>query len=162
MGKKDTRQDVILQIIAQEVIDTQEALTSRLNERGYHATQATVSRDIKDLMLTKMPVESGGSRYVMPASPLSGLTPLGISERMRRIFSSSVMSFTQAQNLVVVKTMPGAAQTACEAVDTSSMPEVVGTLAGDNTFIIIARNNDDVPPIIERLIRMRDGITQDE
>ncbi|MDR1599440.1 MAG: arginine repressor [Oscillospiraceae bacterium] len=159
MTKKNLRQNTIMEVIAGEVIDTQELLTARLVERGFHATQATVSRDIKEMRLIKTPLEFGGSRYSAPSSVAGDLASSSVSERLRRIFAQSALSFTQAQNLVVVKTMPGAAQTACEAVDTMGMPEIVGTLGGDNTFIIIARDSADVPPILERLRVMRgDGL----
>ncbi|GHU67360.1 arginine repressor [Clostridia bacterium] len=157
MTKKKQRQDAIMAIINTEVIDTQEQLTQRLIERGIHVTQATVSRDINDMRLMKTPLDFGGSRYAVPAMTVSApLPPSSVSDRLRRIFAQSVLSFTQAQNLVVVKTMPGAAQTACEAVDTLGLPEIVGTLGGENTFIIIAKNNEDVPTVIDQLQRLRD------
>ncbi|MDR2657308.1 MAG: arginine repressor [Oscillospiraceae bacterium] len=157
MARKRMRQNAIMEIITGEIIDTQELMTSRLIERGFRATQATVSRDIKDMRLVKTPLETGGSRYSSPPDPSAASMPsAGVSKRMRRIFAHSVLSYTQAQNLVVVKTMPGAAQTACEAVDTLGMPEVAGTLGGDNTFIIIAKDSADVPAILDRLRLMRE------
>ncbi|MDR0395845.1 MAG: arginine repressor [Oscillospiraceae bacterium] len=157
MTKKNMRQNTIMEIIAGELIDTQELLTARLLERGFRATQATISRDIKEMRLIKTPLEFGGSRYTAPSSTSGSMSSANVSERLRRIFAQSALSFAQAQNLIVVKTMPGAAQTACEAVDTMGMPEIVGTLAGDNTFVIIVRDSDSAPVIMDRLRMMRGG-----
>jgi transcriptional regulator of arginine metabolism len=151
---KSLRQSTILSIIGQEAIETQEQLTEKLHTRGIKATQATVSRDVKELRLTKALLEDGGYRYVSPS-----VQSFGISERMIRVFAQTVVSMTEALNLLVVKTLPGAAHAAGEAIDNLGMAEIVGTLAGDNTCVIITHRNSEVPYVMDRLRQMLDAGT---
>lgn len=103
---KNQRQEQLLQIIAEEAVETQEQLLERLQERGIRSTQATISRDIKELHLIKEPVGQGRYRYAVSAHR----TKLNFADRLRTIFREGVLSVDYAQNLVVIKTMPGLAQ----------------------------------------------------
>ena len=134
---KNDRQAMILEIIAQENIETQEQLLARLQERGVNSTQATISRDIKQLRLVKELSSTGGYKY----TTAQHRTDPGIEGRLRTIFRESVTSFDLAQNIVVLKTLPGLANAAAAALDSMELPELVGTLAGDDTVILIMRTN---------------------
>lgn len=130
---KGIRQSEILAIIAADSIETQEQLLTELRNRGINATQATISRDIKELHLVKELTEQGGYRYALPEQ--SG--PSNVTSRLRTIFRESVVSYDCAQNLVVVKTMPGLGSAAGAALDDMDIPDLVGTLAGDDTVLLI-------------------------
>ena len=121
---KNDRQSMILEIISQENIETQEQLLSRLQERGITSTQATISRDIKELRLVKE-MAGGGYRYVV--SERKGMVDSDV--RLRNIFKEGVVSVDLAQNIVVVRTMPGLASAACSALDSMDIPGMVGSLA---------------------------------
>ena len=110
---KNQRQEYLLQIIAEETVETQEQLLERLQERGIRSTQATISRDIKELHLIKEPVGQGRYRYAVSAHR----TKLNFADRLRTIFREGVLSVDYAQNLVVIKTMPGLANGAAAALD---------------------------------------------
>ncbi len=141
-----SRRNKILEIIAQEEIDTQNKLVERLREAGFDATQATVSRDIRELQLVKVPGKSGRSCYAQPPA-----APDPSAERFRRILHETVQSITPAENLIVIKTMSGCANAAAEVIDTSEMPEIVGTLAGDNTLLVIVDKKEDVDSVVQKL-----------
>ena len=134
---KNDRQSMILEIISQENIETQEQLLSRLQERGITSTQATISRDIKQLRLVKELAPSGSYRYVA-ADRQEGKSSAG---RLRNIFKEGVVSVEAAQNLVVVKTMPGLASAACSALDGMEIAGMVGSLAGGGTGMLIMRDS---------------------
>lgn len=136
---KGRRQSEILSIIAAHPIETQEQLLSALRERGIIATQATISRDIKELHLVKELTETGGYRYAMPEQA----GPTNVTGRLRTIFRESVVSYDCAQNLVVVKTMPGLGSAAGAALDDMEIPDLVGTLAGDDTVLLILRTTQN-------------------
>ena len=142
---KRQRHREILEIISQESVETQEDLARRLRERGFEVTQATVSRDIKELRLLKVLTDEGSYRYAVAEKAEQGLT-----ERLRRIFTETALHVDVAENLVVVKTLPGSAHAAAEMVDTMRWPETVGTLAGDNTILVIARDAQIAPALAER------------
>ena len=135
---KFKRQAAILDIISNNEIKTQEELSAHLRERGYNATQATISRDIKELHLVKEPVGNGTYRYTQAA----GKQRQNIAGRLRNIFREGVTSFDVAQNIVVIKTMPGLASAAAAALDGMEIDGFVGSLAGDDTAILIMRTND--------------------
>ena len=134
---KNDRQSMILEIISQENIETQEQLLVRLQERGITSTQATISRDIKQLRLVKELAPSGSYRYVA-ADRQEGKSSAG---RLRNIFKEGVVSVEAAQKLVVVKTMPGLASAACSALDGMEIAGMVGSLAGDDTGMLIMRDS---------------------
>ena len=134
---KSQRQAKILEIIANKNVETQEQLLSELKKRGYTATQATISRDIKELRMMKELTGKGSYRYIR-SDKKTHSTP---DTRLRNIFKEGVLSVDVAQNLVVVKTMPGLASAACSALDGMDIPNMVGSLAGDDTGILIMRDN---------------------
>ena len=134
---KRARQAEILNIIQAVDGETREQLLDELKARGFSATQATISRDIKELRLVKE-LSGGGYRYA--SSERKGLADS--DARLRNIFKEGVTSVDRAQNIVVVRTMPGLASAACSALDSMEIPGMVGSLAGDDTGILIMRDND--------------------
>ena len=134
---KNDRQNQLLQIINEECIETQEQLLDRLQARGIKCTQATISRDIKEMHLIKEPAGQGRYRYAVSAHR----TRLNFADKLRTIFRESVISIDAAQNLVVIKTMPGLASAAASALDGMEINAKVGTLAGDDTVLLIMRDS---------------------
>ena len=134
---KRARQAEILNVIRMMDVETQEQLLAELKLRGFTTTQATISRDIKQLRLVKELAPSGSYRYVA-ADRQEGKSSAG---RLRNIFKEGVVSVEAAQNLVVVKTMPGLASAACSALDGMEIAGMVGSLAGDDTGMLIMRDS---------------------
>ena len=135
---KPGRQNVILEIISERDIETQHQLMQALAERGVKSTQATLSRDIKDMRLVKELGPNGNYRYVQAAKPEQDDS----IERLRKILKESLVSFDLAQNLLVIKTLPGLAPAACSAIDGMHIENLVGTLAGDDTAFLAMRDNE--------------------
>ncbi|MDD4716284.1 MAG: arginine repressor [Oscillospiraceae bacterium] len=133
---KKERQAAILNIISGRAVETQQDLQDALEELGYFCTQATISRDIKELHLVKAPTGHGNYRY----APTGGRGLINSENRLRTIFRESVTSFDYAQNIVVMKTMPGLAPAACANLDQMELADIVGTIAGDDTALLIMRN----------------------
>ena len=133
---KNARQGEILRIIQAVEVETQEQLLAELRARGFNATQATISRDIKELRLVKELTGQGTYRYALTDRKTSA----GNTLRLRNIFKEGVTSVDVAQNIVVVRTMPGLASAACSALDGMEIPGMVGSLAGDDTGILIMRD----------------------
>jgi transcriptional regulator of arginine metabolism len=133
---KSQRQTKILEIIAAKDIETQEQLLQELRNAGFRSTQATISSDIKELRILKDLTAMGTYRYTIGSKEASG----AFSNRLNAIFKESVISYDYAQNLVVVKTLPTLAPAAGRAIDAMNMSVVVGTLAGDDTLLIIMRD----------------------
>ncbi|MCI8496919.1 MAG: arginine repressor [Clostridiales bacterium] len=134
---KTKRHAKILELIHQSPINTQEELLRGLREHGFDVTQATVSRDIKELRLVKTLDSSGRYRYATAQKDTQG-----ISSKFYNIFSEAVASVDYAGNIAVVKCIPGMAQAACAALDSLHWDGVIGTLAGDDTIFIITRNEE--------------------
>lgn len=134
---KESRQQAILDIITQQDVETQEQLLIALRTRGFRCTQATISRDIKELQLVKELNQKGSYRYVLSVRKGNGEH----DERLRNIFREGVISAAAAQNLIVVKTMPGLANAAAAALDRMNIDRLVGTLAGDDTALLIMGSN---------------------
>lgn len=134
---KNARQAEILNIIQSVEVDTQEQLLEHLRARGFTATQATISRDMKELRLVKELTGRGGYRYTVTDRKAAGDSGV----RLRNIFKEGVTSVDVAQNIVVVRTMPGLASAACSALDGMEIEGMVGSLAGDDTGILIMRDN---------------------
>ena len=132
---KTTRHNKILELINKYPITTQEELIEYLRADGYDVTQSTVSRDIKQLRLTKTLLPDGKYRY--QASPSS---EKGAKNNFKTIFESSVISIERALNIVVIKTFSGMAQAACAALDMMSFDTIVGTLAGEDTIIVVCKD----------------------
>lgn len=147
---KGMRQAEILRIIAEVEVETQEQLLDELAQRGIHATQATISRDIKQLHLIKELTGHGAYKYVVSGRK----TSLNIAERLRTIFRESITSFDYAQNIVVINTMPGLASAAGAAIDGMEIPEMVGSLAGDDTAILIMRTTQDAEDFCKKIHEM--------
>lgn len=142
---KSVRHSMILEIIESQNIETQEELAEQLKRHGVRVTQATVSRDIKELRLVKVLSEVGGYRYAT-----SERAEQGMSDRFIRIFSESVLSMIGASNLIVIKTLSASANAAAEAIDSMKWPEIVGTLAGDNTILVVVQSEDLVETVLGR------------
>lgn len=142
---KARRQALIREIVESQSIQTQEELAQALGERGMVVTQATVSRDIKEMHLLKVLAEDGSYRYAT-----MDREEQGTNERLIRMLSDSVVSMDSANNLIVIRTLPGSAHVAGEAVDCLKCPEVLGTIAGDNTILVIVRSNEDVDAVMRR------------
>lgn len=147
---KNNRQTMILEIISQENIETQEQLLSRLQERGIRSTQATISRDIKQMHLIKEPVGHGVYKYTVSGNR----TKLNFAEKLRTIFRESITSIDYAQNIVVIKTMPGLASAACSALDNMEIAYMVGSLAGDDTAFLVMKDTESAMDFCEELKSM--------
>ena len=135
---KEQRQKAILNLIQNEDLEVQEELLDRLHRLGFSCTQATISRDIKELHLVKERTASGTYKYVV--SIHRGRTDL--ANRLQTIFREGVISYDLAQNLIVLKTMPGLANAAASALDSMDIPHMVGSIAGDDTVVLIMRTNE--------------------
>ena len=146
---KTRRHAKILEIINSHAVETQEELQSLLRQAGYPVTQATVSRDIKELRLIKTPGVGGGYRY---STAKGGHEP--ISAKFHSIYAGSVVEVRYAQNIVVVNCLPGMAQAACAAMDSLHWDQVVGTLAGDDTFICIVTDTREAEELVIELKKM--------
>ena len=146
---KTGRHARILDIIAEHPIATQDELLTRLREEGFKATQATISRDIKDLRLVKTLGSDGKYRYVSASR-----SSTDIRTNFSNLFSTSVNSIDVAQNLVVIKTLSGMAQAVCAALDSADYPSVVGTIAGDDTIFIACRTADLAVSLTEELKKL--------
>ena len=147
---KNSRQNMILEIISQENIETQEQLLNRLQERGITSTQATISRDIKQMHLIKEPVGQGVYKYAVSGNR----TKLNFAEKLRTIFRESITSIEYAQNIVVLKTMPGLASAACSALDNMDISYMVGSLAGDDTAFLVMRDTESAEIFCEEIKEM--------
>lgn len=134
---KEQRQRLLLEIIGRLELETQEQLLAALGEQGIQCTQATISRDIRELHLVKSQRPSGKYCYTVASRPVSS----DQDTRLKTIFREGVISFDVAQNIVVLKSMPGLANAAAAALDGMKIDGMVGTLAGDDTAILIMRTN---------------------
>lgn len=135
---KSKRQAKIMEIISTTNVETQEQLLQELEEAGFHCTQATISRDIKELRIVKELTGLGTYRYTSSAKEM----PATFSNRLNTIFRECVTRYDYAQNIVVIHTMPGLANAAASAIDAMGMSVVVGTLAGDDTVMVVMRDNN--------------------
>ena len=142
---KSARHSLILEIIEEKDIETQEELAEELKRRGMKVTQATISRDIKELRLLKVLADHGGYKYATVERAEKGM-----NDRFVRILSECVISMEAVNNLIVVKTLSASANAACEAIDSMKWSEVLGTIAGDNTLLIITRSEEAVESMMAR------------
>ena len=147
---KNERQSKILAIIEREDIDTQEMLLARLQQEGIVCTQATISRDIKQLHLVKEPVGRGKYRYAVSIHRNS----LNVADKLRTIFRESITSIDFAQNIVVLKTMSGLASAAAAAIDSMNVTYMVGSLAGDDTAFLVMRDTESAEIFCEEIREM--------
>ena len=137
MDRKERRQ-LIQELVTQQRINTQHDLLAMLAEHGIDATQATISRDIKELRMVKVATVTSGYKYSTPEMN----TASGFIRRLKHIFRECVIKIDRAQNLVIVRTLNGMANAAAYAIDTMKIEEIIGTLAGDDTILIILRDNE--------------------
>ena len=144
---KARRQMKILEIIRDEIIETQEDLAQRLRNEGISVTQATISRDIKELFLIKAPAGDGRYKYALPDDQYSA----SAGDRMKRVLVDYCLSFDYSENIVLVKTLSGMAPGVGEAIDALRWKEIVGTVAGDNTVLVVVRPKETVQYVLERL-----------
>ncbi len=149
---KARRHFAIREILARELISTQDELCEALRKHGYDVTQATVSRDIKELRLTKIP-DKNGYHYALPdvTNPKSSL------ERMRRVFKDSVINVNYSQNIIVIKTLPGTAQTVGFVIDAMDNPAILGNVAGDDTIFVLIKPVEQVEAVIAEFRRNVEG-----
>ena len=146
---KNKRHEAILRLIETQDIETQEELARLLKENGFSITQATVSRDIKELRLIKTLSEKGVYKYSLAEKN----TAQSLSVFMR-MFAETVTSIETSGTFIIIKTLPGSANAAVEAVDSLKWPEIVGTLAGDNTIFIAIRDGANISEIVRKLKRL--------
>lgn len=147
---KNARQEEIMKIIQSVDVETQDQLLDELRGRGFTTTQATISRDIKDLRLVKELSGSGSYRYTLSDRKVSAAA----DTRLRNIFKEGVVSAAVAQNIVVVRTMPGLASAACSALDGMDISGMVGSLAGDDTGILIMRDNASAQQFVSEIHKL--------
>ena len=146
---KTRRQAKILELIQQNNVETQEELSAYLEREGYQVTQATVSRDIRELKLTKIATDNGRQKYAVIAD-----ADIGMLEKYARVLRVGYVSMDIAQNILVIKTVSGMASAVCAAIDAMKMNEVVGSIAGDDTLICIIRTNDDAVMTMKKLRKL--------
>ncbi len=144
--RKVLRQDKIKEIIENNMVNTQDELVKRLNEEGFDVTQATVSRDIRELQLAKVATELGGFRYRVPEN-----TGTVSDKKYVRILKEAVLSLEAAENILVIKTVSGMAMAAAAALDSLKIPKVVGCIAGDDTIMCIVKTVSDVKNVSRKI-----------
>lgn len=142
MSRQD-RQAKLLEIILSKDVDTQQELTDLLTTAGFSVTQATVSRDIQELGLVKTTGGSGKPHYIKPLDPRLN--------KLKNLFHQSVLNIDYTGNLVVIKTIAGAANSACTLIDNITHDDIMGTIAGDDTILIIIKNIENVEKIVKLL-----------
>lgn len=147
---KRSRQSKILELIQQYEIETQEELGRRLQEAGFAVTQATISRDIREMALTKIAGQNGRPKYA--STDYGGqVSPAAYSDRYARVLQDGIVSITPADNLVVIKTVSGMAMAVAAAVDALGIEEIVGSIAGDDTIMCAVKSAELVSGVMETL-----------
>ena len=146
---KISRQSKIVELINKYDIETQEDLADRLMKDGYNVTQATVSRDIRELKLTKVSLDGGRQKYIVLQK-----TEPGMSEKYTRVLRDGFVSMDMAQNIMVVKTVPGMAMAVAAALDALRLNSIVGCIAGDDTIMCAIRSVDETISVMEKLNKL--------
>ena len=146
---KTERHAQIIRLISQYDIETQEELAEKLNQAGFRVTQATISRDIRELKLTKIAKPDGGSRYAVLQN-----TNQEMSQKYINVLKASFQSMDHAQNILVIKTVSGMAMAAAAALDDMNFQEIVGCIAGDNTIMCAIRSTDEALLLKEKIRKM--------
>lgn len=146
---KIERQSKVIEIIQNNVVETQEELAEKLKEAGFDVTQATISRDIRELNITKMPTQENKQKYVVITNSNHQL-----SEKFIRVCKDGITSMDYAQNMVVIKTIQGMAMAVAAAIDSMDNSEIIGTIAGDDTIFCVAKSQEIAIQIIEKFNRM--------
>ncbi|OPX85026.1 MAG: Arginine repressor [Pelotomaculum sp. PtaB.Bin117] len=150
---KARRQRKILEIIQRELIETQEEIAVSLKKCGFEVTQATVSRDIKELGLIKIPYEKNLFKYASPGEH----TVQRAADRLKRYFRDSVISLAISENLLVIKTHPGGAQGVASAIDQIGWPEIIGTVGGDDTILVVVKPKQVAETVLKRFEELHRG-----
>jgi transcriptional regulator of arginine metabolism len=148
---KGKRQKRIVELIGKEPIRTQDELAAILQSEGYNVTQATVSRDIKELRLVKV-ARDDVYAYSMP----KGQLPMQDSGRLRRIFRDAVQTIASNENIVVIRTLPGNANSVCSLLDAAEWEELLGAVAGDDTILVVAKTKEHVAGLVEKMHSLMD------
>ncbi len=146
---KIARQNKIIELINKFDIETQDDLADRLMKEGFKVTQATVSRDIRDLKLMKMTNEDGKQKYIIVQS-----SDLEMSDKYRRVLRDGFVSIDRAENILVIKTVSGMAMAVAAALDSMEWREIVGCIAGDDTIMAAIRTKEDALPVMDRIRRL--------
>lgn len=142
---KNRRQRRILEIVSNETIGTQKELAERLQQEGFETTQATISRDIKELLLVK--VNIGGDRYKYVIAQETPVT----DAKLRMVLREFILSYDYSENLLILNTAPGNANTVASAIDRARWPQVIGTLAGDDTVMLVVKPKEAVQEVVEKI-----------
>lgn len=143
------RQSKIIELTTKHHIETQEELADLLMKAGYHVTQATISRDIRELKLTKIATDGGRQKYIALQTPDSGM-----AEKYVRILRDGFVSMDMAQNIMIVKTVPGMAMAVAAALDALHIDGIVGCIAGDDTIMCAIRTAQDTIQVMEKLSKL--------
>ncbi len=146
---KKNRQERILQLIQEENIETQEELADRLSEEGFVVTQATVSRDIRELKIGKIPSGNGKQKYAVLTHDDAHL-----ADKYIRVLRNGFVSMDSAQNILVIKTVAGMAMAVAAAVDAMKLKEIVGSIAGDDTIMAAIRTTEETQVVMEKIREM--------
>lgn len=146
---KINRHAKIVELINKYRVETQEELAEYLNKEGFKVTQATVSRDIRDLKLTKVPTDDGKQRYAVHQKDESEM-----SEKYIRVLRDGYVSMDMAQNILVIKTVSGMASAVCAALDAMKWGEIVGSIAGDDTIMCAVRSVDDTVSVMDKISKI--------
>ena len=142
---KNRSQRRILEIVSNETIGTQKELAERLQQEGFETTQATISRDIKELLLVK--VNIGGDRYKYVIAQETPVT----DAKLRMVLREFIISYDFSENLLILNTAPGNANTVASAIDRARWPQVIGTLAGDDTVMLVIKPKEAVKDVVEKI-----------
>jgi len=140
-----SRQNKILDIINSTEVETQERLVTLLKKSGYKVTQATISRDIKELQLVKILSSSGKYKYSVGSN-----SDQPVTDRYIKIFRDTILTVAASNNIIVLKTLTGCANAACEAIDSLNMQNIIGTIAGDNTIFVVVNDQANVSMLVSR------------
>ena len=146
---KTSRQSKIIEIIQKNEVETQDELSALLEKEGFRVTQATVSRDIRELKLTKIPTVSGRQKYAVITD-----APENLSKKYERVLREGFLSMDMAQNILVIKTVSGMASAVCAAIDAMKMRGIVGSIAGDDTIMCAIRTVDDTYAVMKKIRRI--------
>lgn len=146
---KTNRQSKIIEIIQKNEVETQDELSALLEKDGFRVTQATVSRDIRELKLTKIPTAGGRQKYAVITD-----APENLSKKYERVLREGFLSMDMAQNILVIKTVSGMASAVCAAIDAIKMREIVGSIAGDDTIMCAIRTVDDTYAVMKKIRRI--------
>ena len=146
---KTNRQSKIIEIIQKNEVETQDDLSALLEKDGFRVTQATVSRDIRELKLTKIPTAGGRQKYAVITD-----APENLSKKYERVLREGFLSMDMAQNILVIKTVSGMASAVCAAIDAMKMREIVGSIAGDDTIMCAIRTVDDTYAVMKKIRRI--------